>query len=940
MTAQPRYALPTVPEALKGLGDLALDMRWSWSHSADELWQRLAPELWETTHNPWHILQTIAQTRLEEFAADPEFLRLVERHLEAWRETLDAPSWFEQTSSATVPRRSEVSDGDSLVAGAAEAQPPLPAGAGPAAPPTLGATAAQAAARPAAPLTAPLGPVAYFSMEFGLSEALPIYSGGLGILAGDFLKASSDLGVPLVGVGLLWQQGYFRQMLDSHGDQIEFFPFNDPGQLPIMPLRDSEGEWLGVTLQFPRRTVRVRVWEVRAGRVKLYLLDANDLVNSPADRGLTSELYGGGPEMRLQQEMILGIGGWRVLRELGIEPDVCHLNEGHAALAVLERARCYMRDWGVTFEVALTATRAGNLFTTHTPVEAGFDRFPPALVSEYLGAYADELGIGMERLLALGQCPDSEPFNMAYLAIRGSGAVNAVSRLHGEVSRGLFQPLFPRWPHREVPVGHVTNGVHVPSWDSEEADALWTKACGKGRWLDGLEGLGDLIRQVGDEELWAFRDANRRKLIAVAREHVTRQGPVAGSLETLGSDITCLCDPAVLTLGFARRFTSYKRVDLLLHDPARLERILCGDQSKVQLVLAGKAHPADTAGKAMIREWTQFISRCDVRPHVIFLVDYDMGIAEHLVHGADVWINTPRRPWEASGTSGMKVLVNGGLNLSELDGWWAEAYSPDVGWALGDGLEHGADPAWDAIEAERLYDLLENEIIPEFYDRDEQGIPRRWIARVRESMARLTPQYSTNRMLKEYLEKYYLPAAAAYRARSATAEPRDGATVDAAAGDAMTSRSPASPAAAIEAWRTMLAEHWNEIEFVDFGAGPNVGPQGNTYVFTVKVKLGSVPPDSVRVELYAEPIDYATPEEDGRPPVSGAAPPERHLLTPLSGASGNSGTSKKDVSSPTTYTYTAVLPATRPLGDYTPRVVPWHTAALVPLEADRILWYR
>jgi starch phosphorylase len=473
MTTHARHSLPAVPASLAGLLDLALDLRWSWSHSADALWERLAPELWEVTGNPLHILQTISRTRLEEAAADPEFLQLLDRHTAARRAALEAPTWFE------------------------EAYP-----------------------------NALLGPVAYFSMEFGLSEALPIYSGGLGILAGDFLKAASDLGVPVVGVGLLWQQGYFRQALNMAGEQIEFFPFNDPGQLPIAPLRDSEGELVTITLEFPRRRVRLRTWEVRAGRVRLYLLDANDLMNSPADRGITSDLYGGSPEVRLQQEIILGIGGWRLLRELAVEPEVCHLNEGHAAFAVLERARCHMQDRGVGFAEALTATRAGNLFTTHTPVEAGFDRFPAALVGEYLGAYADGLGIGLEQLLALGRGPwaADEPFNMAYLAINGSGAVNGVSRLHGEVSRTLFQRLFPRWPHPEVPVGHVTNGVHVPSWDSGEADALWTKACGKARWLGGLEGLGDSIRAVGDEELWAFRDANRRKLVAVAREHVQRQG--------------------------------------------------------------------------------------------------------------------------------------------------------------------------------------------------------------------------------------------------------------------------------------------------------------------------------------------------------------------------------------------------------------------------------
>ena len=886
MTAQPRFALPIVPEALKGLIELALDLRWSWSHATDEMWEKLDPYLWEITHNPWHILQTISQTRLEELAADQDFCSLLDHHLESRQELLDAPSWFSETYPEAGSR---------------------------------------------------LGPIAYFSMEFGLGEALPIYSGGLGILAGDFLKVASDLGIPVVGVGLLWQQGYFRQALDSSGSQIEFFPFNDPGQLPVMPLRDSQGEWMGVTLQFPRREVRVRVWEVNAGRVKLYLLDTNDLANNPADRGITADLYGGGPEVRIQQEIVLGIGGWRLLRELGIEPDVCHLNEGHAALAVLERARGFMEDEGVAFPVALSATRAGNLFTTHTPVEAGFDRFSPQLVTEYLSDYAASLGISVSDLAALGRLPETsgaqeglaaasgdEPFNMAFLAIRGSGAINGVSKLHGEVSRGLFQPIFPRWPHREVPVGHVTNGVHVPSWDSPEADALWTKLCGKGRWLDGVSGLDEKMRTVSDEELWAFRDVSRRKLIAMARDHVKRQGPIAGSLEEMGLDVSCLCDPGILTLGFARRFTSYKRVNLLLHDADRLERLLCGQSSPVQLVLAGKAHPADTAGKAMIKEWTDFIRRCDVRQHVLFLVDYDMAIAEHLVHGVDVWINTPRRPWEASGTSGMKILVNGGVNLSELDGWWAEAYSPEVGWALGDGLEHGDDPAWDAVEAERLYDLIENEIIPEFYDRDQAGIPRRWINRVKESMARLTPEYSANRMLEQYLQTYYIPAAAAYRRRSAGGTSEDGIVV------------PAAEAAALQAWRTVLREHWHEIAFLDYKveATKKAGKAGaalQAYTFSVEVDLGGVPPDAVRVELYAEPLEAALPDLEA---LSAAlpAPPEIHVL--------EAGAAAEATSSAGVRGYSAKVLTSRPSGDYTPRVVPAHPGALVPLEAGDILWFR
>jgi starch phosphorylase len=840
MNPSPAPVLPAVPEPLRGLIDLALDVRWAWSHSADVIWRQLSPEIWERTHSPWHILQTVSHTRLEKFAEDEEFVELLGKHLDARTETLNAPSWYAENCQ-NIP----------------DAPSPSPL----------------------------LGQIAYFSMEFGLTEALPIYSGGLGILAGDYLKAASDLGVPLVGLGILWQQGYFRQALNAAGEQIEFYPFNDPGQLPISPLRDSHGEWVSVDLSFPRRTVHLRVWEVRAGRAMLYLLDANDLMNSAVDRGITSELYGGGPEMRLQQEIILGIGGWRVLRALGIEAEICHLNEGHAAFAALERARCYMEDNGVDFEEALAATRAGNVFTTHTAVEAGFDRFPADLIEAYLGEYVQELGITIDRLLALGTGQDEESFNMAFLAIRASGGVNGVSRLHGEVSRRLFQPLFPRWPRSEVPVGHVTNGVHVPSWDSPESDALWTKMCGKERWLGDLRGLDDSIRGATDEELWAFRDAARINLIAMARDHLRRQGPIAGSLEALGSDVNCLCDPGVFTLGFARRFATYKRVDLLLHDPARLERILCGPGSRTQLIFAGKAHPADGAGKAMVKEWTDFIARCNVRPHVIFLVDYDMDLAEHLVQGVDLWLNTPRRPWEASGTSGMKVLVNGGLNLSELDGWWAEAYAPEVGWALGDGLEHGDDPAVDAAEAERLYDLLENEIIPEFYDRDAAGIPRRWVARVKESMARLTPAFSTNRMMRDYLVRYYLPGAVAYRSR--------------ATGEA---------ARSLRAWRDSLEAHWGDLAFVDASVDTIEGAQGRQHEFKVKVSVGRVAPGAFHVEVYADPGEVHVLERDG------------------GDAKGVFG-------------YRATIPAVRPAGDYTPRLVPWRADVKVPLECSHILWH-
>jgi len=732
-------------------------------------------------------------------------------------------------------------------------------------------------------------------MEFMLSEGLPIYSGGLGNVAGDQLKATSDLGVPVVGVGLLYQQGYFRQVIDKDGTQQALFPYNDPGQLPITPLRQPNGEWLRLEIALPGYSVWLRAWQVQVGRVKLYLLDSNDAANFPAHRGITSELYGGGPELRLKQELLLGIGGWRLLRALGIQPEVCHLNEGHAAFAVLERARSFMQQSGQPFDAALAVTRAGNLFTTHTAVAAGFDRFGSALIEQYLGGYAEEkLGITLRDLLALGRRNPNDPsesFNMAYLAIRGSGAVNGVSRLHGKVSRHLFEPLFPHWPADEVPVGHVTNGVHMPTWDSAEADDLWTEACGKGRWLGTTECLEQDIRRVSDTRLWQFRIAASRSLVEYARQRLSRQLISSGASPEVIEEAKRFFDPNALTLGFARRFATYKRPNLLLHDPARLLRLLTNPERPVQLILAGKAHPKDQAGKAMIHEWIEFVRRPETRRHIVFLSDYEMLLTEHLVQGVDVWINTPRRPWEASGTSGMKVLVNGGLNLSELDGWWAEAYSPDVGWALGDGQEHGEDPAWDAVEADALYDLLEQEVIPEFYNRGESGIPVAWVQRMRESMARLTPRFSANRTVREYTEQFYVPAAAAYRRRSA-----DGGAI----GRQM-----------MEWWQD-LDRSWATLRFGDV----KVETRGEEHVFEVEVWLDDVDPEAVRVELYA----------DG---VMGGAPVRQAMRR-----------ARRPAGAPGGYVYIAAVSASRPAADYTARVLPHFDGAAVPLEGARILWQR
>ena len=838
---RPIYSLlPRDVEGFDCLAELALDMRSSWNHAGDKVWRLLDPELWELTQNPWVVLQTVSRDKLERELAEPSFRENISALLRAKRHATETPAWFQQHHAQ-----------------------------------------------------APLTCAAYFSMEFMLSEALPIYSGGLGNVAGDQLKAASDLGVPVVGVGLLYQQGYFRQVIDNDGAQQALFPYNDPGQLPITPLRQPNGEWLRLEIALPGYSVWLRTWQVQVGRVKLYLLDSNDAANIPARRGITSELYGGGPELRLTQEVLLGIGGWRLLVALGIQPEVCHLNDGHAAFAVLERARSFMQDTSQPFDVALAVTRAGNLFTTHTAVAAGFDRFAPDLIEQYLRRYSEErLGISFHDLLALGrQNPDdsSEPFNMAYLAIRGSGAVNGVSRLHGEVSRRLFEPLFPRWPADEVPVGYVTNGVHVPSWDSAAADDLWTEACGKDRWLGPTEHLEHEIRQISDARLWQLRTTSTKSLVEYARGRLSRQLTASGASSEAISEAEHLFDPNALTLGFARRFATYKRPNLLLHDPERLLRLLTNPEHPVQLILAGKAHPADQAGQALIQEWMHFIRQPEARPHVMFLSDYDMQLTERLVQGVDVWLNTPRRPWEASGTSGMKVLTNGGVNLSELDGWWAEAYTPEVGWALGDGQEHGDDPDWDAAEATMLYERLEREVVPEFYARGEQGIPTAWVARMRESMALLTPRFSANRTVREYTEQRYIPAAAAYRLRTAN---------ESAIGTQ------------IVRWQQHLKEKWPTLHFGEL----KVATRDGHHVFEVELFPDDIDPEAVRVELYAEGTNDAAGKEMERD------------RGPTGNAAGD--------------TYRVSVLATRPATDYTARVIPRFAGVAVPLEVNTILWQR
>jgi len=833
-----------LPTGLEGLHELALDLRWTWSHAGDALWRALSAEAWARFRNPWLVLHDVPRPTLERLAGDRQFLDALRRLTDERRRYLRDPGWCVRAYPGAA-----------------------------------------------------IGPIAYYSMEFGLSDALPVFAGGLGVLAGDYLKTASDLGVPVVGVGLLYHSGYFRQVLDAHGRQQESYPYSDPASLPVEPARTAQGTWLRIPLALPGRTLWVRIWRATVGRLALYLLDTNDPWNGAPDRGITSTLYGGGIEQRFLQEFVLGVAGWRALEALGVPVAICHLNEGHAAFVVIERARRFMTDSGVSFWDAFWATRAGNLFTTHTPIPAGFDVFPPDLVARHftqLPGLLEPGGIPASELLALGRrdAHDAqEPFSMAYLAMRGCAAANGVSRLHGAVSRRIFEPLYPRWPEHEIPVHHVTNGVHMPSWDSAWADTLWTDACGRERWRGDVAPLTTAIERIPDDALWALRVAKCRDLITYARARLARQLAHQGAGPDAIARARRVLDPDVLTVGFARRMTEYKRPALLLRDPKRAIHLLSNATRPVQLIIAGKAHPADQTGKEIVRAWTEFVAHPAVQEHAIFLEDYDMALAQELVQGVDVWLNTPRRPWEACGTSGMKVLANGGLNLSALDGWWDEAYAPDVGWALG-GPGDAVDAERDAAEADQLYRLLEEEVVPAFYTRDAAGLPRAWLARMRASMARLAPQFSGNRMIREYLETFYLPATDAVRRRCA-----DGARL----------------ARGLRGWWSDLAAHWPELRF-----GPlEVQRDADAWQFEIAVALGAIEPSQVRVELYAPALEAGTPAE--------RVEMERHEPT----AGGGHG-----------YHYRTVVRTSRPASDYTPRIVPFHPEAHVPTEAGLILWQR
>ncbi|AOY87691.1 alpha-glucan phosphorylase [Marinobacter salinus] len=838
------YTPRQIPEALTGLFTLALDLRWSWHHGSDDLWRAIDQETWSATRNAWLVLNSVSIDWLDSLAKDETFQSLYERQLEDYHQFTHAQTWYSDDCNGELDNT-----------------------------------------------------VAFFCMEYGLSESLPLYSGGLGVLAGDYLKAASDLGVPVVAVGLLFQQGYFRQNINAEGQQLEFYPYNDPTMLPVAPLTDKDGQWVRVVIPFAGRSVRLRAWRAQIGRCQLLLLDSNDPMNEPGDRGITSELYSSKPEKRLQQEIVLGIGGWRLLRQLGIEPAVCHINEGHSAFAFLERALSWKNDHGTDFETARMATRATNLFTTHTPVAAGFDHFSPSLIRLYLGPWMSSAGFTMDELMRLGsssgghslRAEDEASLNMAYLGLKLCGRINGVSRIHHQVTQTLFQPYFPRWPAEDIPVEYVTNGVHTPSWDSPEADALWTIACGQDRWRRPME-LRTPLASTSDTDLWSMRHSQRTRLVRYLRHRLSSQHCEHARGNNPSAACGLLLDNETLTLGFARRFTDYKRPDLLLKDPDRLMAMLNSRDHPLQIVLAGKAHPQDQQGKELIRRWKEFAFQPDAEGKVVFIEDYDLGVAAQLIQGVDVWLNCPRHPWEACGTSGMKILVNGGLNLSQYDGWWAEAWSEDVGWAIRPGAdfeELSRSNEHDHSDALELYDLLENDVIPSFYTVNEEGRPEGWIKRIRASMDGLTARYSANRMVREYVEDFYLPMV----------KQGDFRTPDVAR--AMTSEC------------RELEMQWSRLRFSSFEVTESDGRQ----TYTVDAYLDGVPDSRVAVELVANASEYG--------------PREVHEMTMKHQLEGSEHG----------FVYECTV-ASRPEGHFTPRLRIRDERLNLPLENASVLWLK
>ena len=826
---------PRIPEPLKRLRDIAYNIWWCWDKEAIELFRRLDYMLWEQCYqNPVRLLGCLPQERYEFLATDESYLAHLERVAAKLDHYMGAHTWFHGESCPVKAFR-----------------------------------------------------IAYFSAEFGLTEAIPIYSGGLGILAGDHLKSASDLGIPLVGVGLLYRLGYFRQYLNVDGWQQELYPENDFYNIPVELQRGENGKPITISVEYPQGEVKAQIWRAQVGRVPLYLLDTNLEENAPESRMITGQLYAADQDMRIRQEIMLGVGGVRALRALGIVPTVCHMNDTHPAFLVLERLREVMSKHKLSFDEATEVVRAGTVFTTHTPVPAGNETFPPALVERYLSLFYSSLGLTRDKFLALGRenpSNEREPFGMTVMALRLTGLRNGVSRLHGETARSMWSKMWEGVPLNEIPITHITNGVHINTWISNDLVGLYDRYIGP-RWTltPADQSIWERVDQIPDEELWRTHERRRERLVAFARRRLRsqllRRGAPPAEIEQAGE----VLDPEALTIGFGRRFATYKRATLLFADVERLKRILRGTPREeiepadevldpatltvgfgrrfatykgetlssadaerlkgvlsspkypVQIIYAGKAHPADNAGKDLIRAVIHYARSEDFRRRIVFLEDYDLKVARYMIQGVDLWLNTPLRPMEASGTSGMKATANGALNMSIPDGWWPEAYDGTNGWTIGMGEDYHNREYQDRVESQAIYDMLEKEVIPMFYNRGPDKTPHEWVKRMKRAMRTVCPVFNTNRMVQEYTQRFYLPSAERWAHL----------TVDDMA-----------RAKALAAWKSRVRAEWNKVSIFHADTDmPEPLEVGASFQVTVEVKLGGLAPKDVAVELYYGPLD-------------------------------------------------------------------------------------
>lgn len=768
----------SLPDSLQPLQKLAANFRWTWHHPTRELFRAIDRPLFEELgHNPVQLVRETPAERLEELSHDRVFLSMLQECSEDLERYLSEPKWFQQTYPG--------SDAS----------------------------------------------IAYFCAEFGISESLPIYSGGLGVLAGDHLKSASDLGLPLIGIGLLYMKGYFRQFLTPDGWQQEYYPSYDFYQMSLTLMRKDDGKAHLIEVEFPDRTVTCQIWRADVGRVQLYLLDSNVLENAPSDQTITDTLYGGDEEMRLRQEMILGVGGMRALRTLGLKPTVCHMNEGHAAFLSIERIRQMVQDEGCDFRTARQVNLHGNVFTTHTPVPAGFDVFRPEMLEPYIGNLAAQANCPFGEFLKMGRLHPEDtasPFNMAVLAMENSNTINGVSKLHAQVSREMFHSRWEDYPEDEVPINAVTNGAHLGTWTCAKMTNLFDRYLGPAWRTDPTNpDVWSKVMDIPDAELWAIRENQRGDLVRFVRRYLRDTGQRKGFGRATFGQVESILDPRILTIGFARRFATYKRATLMITDKDRLKQLLFHNERPIQIIIAGKSHPRDDGGKKLIQELHNFIQHEGGRTRMVFLEDYDMQVARMLVQGVDVWLNNPRRPMEASGTSGMKAVPNGALNCSILDGWWDEGYEPGLGWAIGGRMDLTDEGQQDWLDSRTLYHLLESEIAPTFYHRVDGAIPSGWVEMIKKSISKLAPQFAATRMVRDYAEKAYMPAHTAY------------------------SRLASSPERVSEVlqWRERIQHSWSSVKVVSVRDDAGISrPVGNAVNVRAEVNLGGLSVDDVRVQ--------------------------------------------------------------------------------------------